>query len=90
MFYRSDLLCLARGAELGGRGGICPPCFGDLFSKFWGIFENSFFAIYCRPPIKNLLPPTLNYSVMHSGNFCTDLLRIYSISGFQETYITVD
>ena len=33
---------------------------------------------------------TMNYSVMHSANFCTDLLRIYSISGFQETYIIVD
>jgi len=70
MFYRSDLLCLARGAELGGRGGICPPCFGDLFSKFWGIFENSFFAIYCRPSIKNLLPPTLclaYQNLLHTG-----------------------
>ena len=33
---------------------------------------------------------TMIYSVMHSANFCTDLLRIYSISGFQETYIIVD
>ena len=43
-----------RGAELGEGGGeeafAPPPCFGDLFDKFWGIFENSFFAIYCRPP----------------------------------------
>ena len=33
--------------------------FWDLFSKFWEFFENPLFAIYCSPPIKNLLPPTL-------------------------------
>ena len=40
-----------------------PPSFGDLFSKFWEFFENPIFAIYCSPPIKNLLPPTL-YTIM--------------------------
>ena len=48
-----------RGAEL-GAGGLYPPSFGDLFSKFWLFFENPFFAIYCSPLIKNLLPPKLS------------------------------
>ena len=38
---------------------------GDLFS-FWDFFENPFFAIYCSPPMKNLLPPTL---VLYTPNF---------------------
>jgi len=49
-----------RGGGTGGaRGAIAPPSFWDLFSKFWEFFENPLFAIYCSPPIKNLLPPTL-------------------------------
>ena len=48
------------------------------------IFPQSYLS---RVALKN---HTMNYSVMHSVNFCTDLLRIYSISGFQETYIIVD
>ena len=57
--------------QTGGRnwGAIAPPSFRDLFSKFWEFFENPLFAIYCSPPIKNLLPPTLTSNQSSKPNF---------------------
>ena len=56
IFLSLNLFWIRRG---GTGGAIAPPSFWDLFSKFWEFFENPLFAIYCSPPIKNLLPPTL-------------------------------
>ena len=44
-----------------------------------GIFENSFFALYYLPPIKNLLPPTLSQNIYlcihHEDSLRAKILR---------------
>ena len=39
-----------RGGGAGGAGGgTCPPCFGDLFSKFWEFLKIHFLLLTDAP-----------------------------------------
>jgi len=42
---------LGRGGGAGGAGGsLAPPCFGDLFSKFWEFLKIHFSLFTIAPP----------------------------------------